>query len=298
MAEILELAHLKPLTTEQYDRCREAALRRVQARIGSRPQRQHFEREYARLWSVLDILALIIFIAALAVSSLHILTWSGREAGRVFDETGVTGWAVDALTFGRIHQLGLIAMSEASILLFTVMFRLTRNRVRWILLALAIGAVVFVFSANLASGIAPFVALLVPAFTVGISIRLEWLLVEGLKRRREVDEKYRAALAQYETASQDATQHPHYAAILRQELWQKIASLKVNQVYVDAPPALKLEAVNRELQRELWAYEGEQVTLPAGAYNLSPTAEVSTVETPLVTVTQTAPAVNGNGTGH
>lgn len=297
-----DLATLKPLTIDQYDRAKETALTRVTQRIGIKPSRAAFQRDYGALWGVLDVLALVIFVAALALSSLHILTWAGREAGRVFDEAGVVGWTVDSITFGHIHQLGLIALSESSILLFTIMARLYKNRIRWVLLALALGAVVFVFSANLASGITPFVALLVPAFTVGISIRLEALVVESLKRRREVDEKYRAALVVWEAASHDATKHPDYMPLLKRELWEKLVSLKANKDYLDAPPAFKNAAVSRELARELWAYEGGQdvPAAPAVMYSTNghsaPAAPES--EGGQDTTVPLAMHSNGKGKGH
>lgn len=251
----MNIQDIKPLTIDQYESAKNRALARVEARIGEKPSRDKFQREFGRLWTILDGLALVIFIAALLVSSLHILTWAGVEAQRIYHDQTILGWTVDNLTFGRIHQLGLIALSESSILLFTIMFRLTRSWVRWILLVLALGATGFVFSANLSSGITPFVALLVPGFTVGISFRLEMIVVESMKRRREVDEKYRAALAVWEESSHDATQHPDYQPTLKRELWEKLVSLKANRDFVDAPPAFKNEAVSRELARELWAYQ-------------------------------------------
>ena len=68
-----DINDLKELTTAQLDAAREAALKRVQARIGSKPARKDYRREYGPLWTVLDLLALVIFCAALAVSSVHIL---------------------------------------------------------------------------------------------------------------------------------------------------------------------------------------------------------------------------------
>lgn len=256
-----DLNTLKPLTIDQYDRAKATALQRVTAHIGDKPTRAQYKREFGRLWTVLDVLAVIVFLAALAVSSLHILTWAGKEAATIYDESGMSGWTVDSQTFARVHQAGLIALSEASILLFTVMARLYKTRVRWVLLALAMGAAVFVFAANLASGIHSYVAVLIPSFTVGISLRLEALLVETMKQRREVDDKYKAALLVWEQSSHDATKHPDYMPMLRRELWEKLVSLKANKDFADAPPAFKGAAVGRELARELWAYE--EHTTPA-----------------------------------
>jgi len=298
MAEILELAHLKPLTTEQYDRCREAALRRVQTRIGSRPERRHFERELGAIWTVLDLIALIVFAAALTISSVHIIVHMGTLASTSYGSLSQSaqGTYIGGDLYAAVHQWGAIFMSEGSMILFAVLFGLTRRTWRrWVFFTLALIAAVFVIVANWQSGVGALESIMPAVFTLGLGLNLERLIVATLKRRDEVSARYLAAVQTWEAASVDATRHPDYLPMLRQEIWQKLTLLKANQPFVDAPAALKLEAVNRELQRELWAYSGEQVTLPAGAYNLTPTAEVSTVDDPLATME--APAVNGNGTG-
>jgi len=50
-----DINDLKELTTAQLDAAREAALKRVQARIGSRPRRQNYRREYGPLLSLIHI---------------------------------------------------------------------------------------------------------------------------------------------------------------------------------------------------------------------------------------------------
>ena len=51
------LLSLKPLTASQYDNVKSQAMNRVQNRIGAKPTRQQFKREYAPLFGVLDVLA-------------------------------------------------------------------------------------------------------------------------------------------------------------------------------------------------------------------------------------------------
>jgi len=264
-----ELSDLKELTTAQIDAAREAALKRVQARIGSKPRRQDYRREHGPLWTALDLLALVIFGAALAISSVHILAYSGHEAAASFDriqQQPMLGMALDAGLYGLVHQLGFILLAEAAMLLFFVLYRTRAGFERWLSLALAVAAMAFVVVANLSSGLNLFLALLAPAFTIGIGFRLESLIAENLRRNREIDTRYRAALDVWEAASQDATKHPDYRAILAQEIWQKLIGLKANAQFVDAPAAFKRSAVYRELAKEAWAQELDALPARANGY--------------------------------
>jgi len=253
-----DIAELKELTTAQLDAAREAALKRVQARIGEKPARKDYRREYGPLWTALDLLALVIFAAALAVSSVHILAYSGHEAAASFDrvqQQPMLGLSLGEDFYGLVHQLGFILLAEAAMLLFFVLYRTRAGFERWLSLALAIAAMAFVVVANLASGLNLFLALLAPAFTIGIGFRLESLIAENLRRNREIDARYRAALEVWEAASQDATKHPDYRPLLAQEIWQKLTALKANAAFVEAPAAFKRAAVQRELAKESWALE-------------------------------------------
>jgi hypothetical protein len=79
--------------------------------------------------------------------------------------------------------------------------------------------------------------------------------VQSLRRREEINRRYVEALEVWEASSQDATRHSDFLPILRQEIWQKLSSLKANQEFVDAPSSFKRQAVRHELERERWAYE-------------------------------------------
>lgn len=301
-----ELAQLKGLSTDQYDRCRESALRRVQARIGNKPERKHFERELGSLWTVLDVIALIVFAAALTISSVHIITHMGQLADASYKQLtqATTGTQIGADLYTAVHQWGAIFMAEGSMILFAVLFGLTRKTSRrWIFAALAAVAAVFVIVANWQSNVGALESIMPAIFTLGIGFHVERLIVATMRRREEVTTQYLKALNTWDVASVDATRHPDYLPMLRQELWQKLASLAANKTYLDAPAPLKIEAVNRELSRELWAY-GDAIALPATTYNLSPprveTSEVAATSNPLEFETMEAPAIvtNGNGTGH
>jgi hypothetical protein len=251
----MNLSDLKPLTTSQFDAARSAALKRVATRIGEKPRRGNYRQEYAPLWTSLDVLAVIIFLAALAVSSVHILAYAGHEAASSYAtiaNAAVLGIEPGARLYGLVHQIGFIFLAEAAMLLFFVLYRTRPGLERWLSLALAVMAMAFVVVANLASGLSVFLSLLAPAFTIGIGFRLEALIAENLRRNREIDQRYRAALEQWERASYDATKHPEWPAILAAEIWQKLSSYKSNEAFVDAPPEFKRAAVQRELAKQDW----------------------------------------------
>lgn len=247
-----ELTDLKPLTAAQYDQCKARSLQRIEKRAGDKPKRATFYRELGPLWTVLDLLALVIFLAALAISSVHILVYAGGAAMNAY----TAGNDINLQAYVAIHKVGFIALAESAMLLFFVGFRMRRGLERWLSLALAVVATSFVVTANLASGLTLFLAALAPAFTVGIGFRLEALIAETLRRRADVDARYLVAMANYEAASKDAAEHPDYAPALAREIWDKLVLLKANQAYADAPPAFKRAAVLRELERDMWAADG------------------------------------------
>lgn len=249
---MLTIDKLKPLTTLQYEQCRERALERVKSRIGERPNRAAFKRELGPLWTVLDTIAGLIFIAALAVSSVHIIAHMGALATQAAPEGGNTG------LFVVIHQVAFIALAEGSMILFLVMFGITRHGWRrWVNLALAMLAAVFVLVANWQSGIGLLESIMPPLFTIGIGMKLEHLIMQALTRRKSIDERYLAALATWEAATQDATQHPQFSEFLKREVWDALH--KKNPAYSEAPNGFKAAAVYREMSRDSWTAEQGQL---------------------------------------
>lgn len=290
----MELHEMKELTGTQFDAARLAAERRAALRVGDRPRRADYRREYGALWGALDALAALIFAAALAISSVHILAYAGHEAAASFDRVQgapLLGLAVEGAAYGVIHQLGFILLAESAMLLFFVLYRTGRGVERWLSLALALAAMIFVVVANLSSGLNLFLALLAPAFTIGIGFRLEALIAEKLRRAREVDARYRAALEVWEAASADITRHPDYRALLAQEVWAKLMAQRANAGYVDAPPALKRAAVQRELAKDAWAVE---VEAPIQA---APQARLSAAAAPEVEAVEAAPLAGARANG-
>lgn len=253
----LKLTDLKPLTIDQYEACRRRALERVGERIGAKPSRAQFQRELGPLTTVLDAIALIVFLPALAISSVHIIAHMGKLAESSYNAAlqAGAGTVLSRDFYVAAHQWAVIPLAEGSMILFLVMFGMQRaGWRRWVYLILSLLAGVFVLVANWQSGIGVLESLLAPAFTIGIGLKLEHLIVQLLRRRESVNNRYLEALAIYETATTDATQHPDYLPILRHEIWQKLTSLKANLAYADAPTGFKHLAVRRELAREQWAY--------------------------------------------
>lgn len=281
MTQNVSINDLKALTIDQYDQCRARALERVSKRIGDKPTRERFKRELGPVWTILDIIAAVVFIPAFVISSVHIIAHMGHLAEGSFAASIQAGAGI---VFGRdlyigLHQVMAIPLAEGSLILFLVMFGMTKNGWRrWVYLALATLAGVFVLVANWQSGIGVLESVLAPAFTIGIGLKLEYLIVQTLARRETVDQQYLAALSIYEAATVDPAQHPDFMPLLRQALWEKLVSLKANESFRDAPAGFKHLAVKRELSRESWAHDADAPLVD----EFSPLEEVSkpTVDNP------------------
>lgn len=251
------LSNLRPITTIQYDECKSRARSRVERNIGERPARSQFARELGRLWTPLDLIALVVFIPALFVSSVHIVTHMGKLAASSYQAANLAqaGIVIDQATYVTIHQLALIPLAEGSMILFMVMFGLSAGWRRWVYLGLAAVALVFVSVANIQSEIGTLEAVLAPIFTIGIGLKLEHLIVQSITRRSEVDKRYLEALHTWELATKEPTAHPDYKAFLYNEIWQQLMKTKSNQWALEAPNGFKVSAVRRELERDSWAHE-------------------------------------------
>ncbi len=253
----MNLSDLRQLTTLQFDECKDRAVKRVERHLGEQPTRAHFQRELGRLWTVLDLLAVIVFIPALLISSIHIVTHVGALSGAAFDglRQASSGTVLGRDLFVAAHQWLLIPLAEGSMILFLVMFGVSRDGWRrWTYFLLAALAVVFVLAANLSSGLGLLESVLAPAFTIGIGLKLEHLILQYLKRSSEVTKKYLEALATWEAATADATAHPDYRPFLMNEIWAALMKPKTNQWAIEAQPGFKVAAVMRELERENWTH--------------------------------------------
>lgn len=300
----MDISKLKELTAAQYDSCKARATERVQAHIGDKPTRKQFNRDLGPLWTATDLLAGIVFMAALLVSSTHIIGHMSSLSSVSFSGLKITqvGIVISQHGYTVIHQVGMIALAEASMLLFMVMHGMSADRRasrQWwarglsLPLLLALMAGLFVFVANWQSNIGILESLMPPVFTVGLGVHIERLIVESLRRRDDVTRRYLEALAVWEAAQQDVTTHPDFKPYLAQEVWEKLVSLKANSDFRDAPTPFKKAAVYREMQRDAWAYDlSGDVPHPA-AYNGR--LEVAQADTPLAIATSSAVSANGNG---
>lgn len=254
-----QLDKLKPLNSDQYDAARRKALERVHARIGEKPKRTDFQRELGSIFTPLDMLALGVFVPAFTVSSIHILQHMGALANASYATiaTYSNGTVIGRDFYIAAHQWATVPLAESSMLLFLVMFAMTPrgNWRKWVFLVLACVATAFVIAANAGAGMG-LESLLAPVFTIGVGLHLEGLIVRLLERREDVNTRYLAALTTWEAASKDATKHPDYLPILKQEIWARLMALTSNRQFADAPVAFKHAAVRREMQRDTWSYEG------------------------------------------
>ena len=255
-----DLSTMKELTTTQYDEARDKAIKRVQRRIGEKPTRANFRREYGAIVGTMDYIALLIFIAALAVSSTHIVQLMAAESAASYKPAD-SGIFISLNAYTLIHQVGMIALAELSVILFLVLHNLGEpgraSRSVWTRHLsgfgfLAVVAAVFVFGANFASGINVFIAAIPPLATLGIGTRLESIITESLRRRQDIDVRYTEAITVWETANQEPTEHPQFVKFLKEEIWQKLVSLKANSGFKEAPAAVKYAAVYREMSKADW----------------------------------------------
>lgn len=323
---------IRGLTTVQYDGCKETAKQRIKDRAGEKPARRDFARQLEPLWNVLDLFALAVGVSAWLVSNSHILTHSGQQAAASYQiaeaaqtASNYIGDLWEAITFGRVHQVGFMVLAEAAMILFMVMHNarhvlpqqkgetLAAYRTRRyfsIPLVLALLSAAFVFYANVTAGVGPLESILPPAVTIGLGLYFEQKLSQQIARQRDVTGRYLAALGKWEAAqSANIEEHPDYLPFLRQELAQKLLTLKPQKDYPDVPVVVIRQAVARELYRDQWAYETLETTAPAytvpnpthgaeAAPSTTPAPALVAVERVQAIPTTISPSRNGNGNHH
>jgi hypothetical protein len=222
------LADMKQLNTEQYERCKMAALDRVASRIGDKPRRANYKRDYDFILNWMDAPLIIIFVGALLVSALHVFDFASTTAGHHYESVDfVTGIRAGHWWYVATQQISYLLMAEFAMLSFFTVWRLqTRSRQDWykylnLSFVLAVVAAGFVVVVNVAgSGTLNIPGILPPLLTIGIGIRLEEIMSEALARKTEIENKYVAALQQWEQASADPSKHRDYMPLLRSEIWQ------------------------------------------------------------------------------
>lgn len=254
----MNIETIQQLNLKQYEACKQQAEDILRTKIGQKPKRSDFKIEHANQWDILTILGLILFVGAFCVSSLHIIAYAGTRAATAHHSLQF-GIDVDKDLFTVIHQLGFVLLAETAMILFFVQHQLHGKAIKLgnhslgtVQLYLAMMAAFFVVVANFSSGLNPLLSILAPAFTIGGGFLIEEKIKISIENAQETDTKYRAALAIYENASKDITQHPDYENTVKLAIWDKLMTLKANKEFADAPAQIKREAVQRELNRETW----------------------------------------------
>lgn len=264
------LTKVRGLTNREYDMCRDEAIGRVKAKAGDKPQRKDFLRNYEPLFSILDIFALLVGLSAWVISSAHILIHAGQmsfTSYQTVDKAAYAGTLWDATLYGNLHQIGFIVLSETAMILFAVMWAANKPARRQgqhvlgymlqsilsIPFWLAVMTAVFVVVANVQSGIGALESILPPAVTIGLGIYAEGKLAELIRRRQEVTTRYLQELGSWETAQRNIEHHPDFLPFFRQALALKVQRKNREEL----PLVLVRQAVAREMQREIWAYEDD-----------------------------------------
>jgi len=261
------LSDIQPLEVAQYEVMKSRAGDVLREHAGRKPHRADYEADREPVWGIWDVPAVVIMLAALLLSTAHVMTHMGKLAAETYPASAaIAGDLWDMATYGRIHQYGAIALAEASVLLFVMLFKHVSlpNRgsgfrayagpitLGATFLVLAVMAALFVFNANLQSGTGLIESLLPPALTLGLGLYLETKLATALANREAVTRAYREALAVWQEAQRDITTHPDYRATLRKVLAEALLQLPHNRA-IPIPQDVLALAVARELYRdEIW----------------------------------------------
>lgn len=266
--DVKQLGDMHPLTSNEYDTVKQTVSERILSRIGDKPSREQFRREYGSVWNTLDIALIIVFIGALAISTQHIFDYVSSIAGNHYlSAPFTTGLRLPHFWAVSIQQIGALLMAESAMIAFFTYWRVDTHNdtsarkythlLLWLALASA-GYVLYVNTFGVGLWYDP-TSWLAPAVTIGIGVRLEQIFSELIQRTAELDQRYTSALSVWERATEDMTTHPDYNRVLYSELWHKLSTKRGNRGdYDDVPVAFKKRAVERELKRDNWVNEIDQ----------------------------------------
>lgn len=303
------LAQIKPLTLNQYDECKVKTTERVRKLNGDRPTRESLKKEQEPLVTPLDFLLVIVFFAAFAISSLHIMAHAGDLAVTTYHASSVGIMSfINLHQYTLISQVGMILLAEASMLLFMTTWRLeTKQKSVWvriggislpvgkitISLVLAVVAMVFVFMANAASGVTLLEAIMPPIFTVGLGFQLERIFDLWLERRTELRHKFTQKTYLWDAANEEPQAHPEYRPLLMREIWDALSRIKQNADFTDASNRVKRAAVLREMERDNWVHEVAAAEAVAEAAGVDTTQDLPDDQLEqLLALIKAAPASN------
>lgn len=273
-----DIHELKPLTLQQYETVKRQVVDIIRHKIGDKPKRDDFKRDYGSLLDIRSGFVFVVFLSALVVSSIHILDYVALSTTAPLPDNEMSislttniGFHLDKDTKMKLQQIGFIVLSEFSMLLFMVFWQTERKTRPFVdsanlskfqkttafidnnkFLFLALLSMVYVVIANWNTVSNKIMAIMPPASTIAIGFYIESIISELLVRRREIDKKYTSALDIWHKQIEDITRHPDYVYTLRGAIWTKLASLKANSDFVDAPKAFKFLAVYNEMERDNW----------------------------------------------
>jgi hypothetical protein len=260
MQRLTTVRTIRPLNTQQRDRCREKAVERVHRLNGDAPHRSDFDKELEPIWDVTDWFAVLVFAAAVIKSGLNIVLYVGNVAQDVVLIDSLQSGVRPSLNlYVAASQIGALLLAEVAMVLFVIAFASSKATsiqagiVKASYLIMGLTAATFVFYANIQSGSNLFISLLPPLFTVGIGLRFEMALSKALVRRKELTQLYNERYAEWQHIQNNPSLYPKFQTFLMQAYLQQLASLKGNEWLLEADGETKRHYVGREMAAEHWA---------------------------------------------
>ena len=249
------------LTDDQFEDAKGKAVGSIFKLMGDAPSFDHKRKTVRDLITENPLIA-IVFVAAFIVSTFEIFKTVGFfMAGDVSSATYI-GVPIDPYVQAVTIQIALVFLGEFS--LITLMMRWRRwvkktSKKGWsqfthIYFALTLLVVAFIYFANFFAGFNILVSFMVPSVTLGLG----WVF-EEIKSDADVEyelafEKYEKDKKDWEERTEDPEKHPRYKEKLVVHIWERIKSKnKRRNVELDVPKSFKGLAVQRELEKGLWA---------------------------------------------
>jgi hypothetical protein len=242
------MTEIKHLTVNQYEQAVTRARAAVLKRAGDEPERSSYAMSYEPLVTWLDGLIAVVFGAAFVISAIHMFAFAAGQAAITHTETAGISPTLAASTVAM--QLASVLLAEFAMLAFFTYggVELKRGHRGYGITYYALGALAaaFVFYVNLASGAMLLMAVIPPVVTVGIGFRLEAILMEYIRRQDEINTRYQAAMADWNAARDDVTQHSEYMPMLQRIVWESL--LRKSPDLVELTPPERRQAAVTEIE--------------------------------------------------
>jgi hypothetical protein len=258
------------------------------ARAGDPPPPPTKKLEVREHLQPTDWLIPILFVALLAVSLSHMITFAGELAHAVYKSPPVQflGWWLDRELFVVLHQAAFFVFSEVGVLFFYTRHCLSRSRGFSASLFSAAACALIAIYANvyaMVSGgdvlVGGFIGLLVPLLTMLLGERLAEVIRGALvdrrkrldayalqvaqheERRAQMRQRYEADLERAARAAQDPIQLFHAPESLRLIAQRVVETYKNSALgkQIDWSLNDELFVARREISRYLALYQAMQV---------------------------------------